>query len=84
MCVCSIVACALLCVTEAIYNSPHTLFGLLCRLDLSFHLASDKGLFAADVLEARKQREAESLQVCGMHAEHVYHSSVRQSDAEGL
>lgn len=30
---------------------------------MSFHAASDKGIFAEDVLEARKQREEESRQV---------------------
>jgi len=30
---------------------------------MSFHAASDEGIFAEDVLEARKQREEESRQV---------------------
>lgn len=34
-----------------------------CRFELSFHPASDAGIFPTDILQARKEREAESLQV---------------------
>ncbi|KAL3146162.1 hypothetical protein ABBQ32_002878 [Trebouxia sp. C0010 RCD-2024] len=37
--------------------------------DLSFHSASDADIFPADILQARKEREAESLQTWHMNAQ---------------
>ena len=34
---------------------------MLCRFQLSFHSASDEGIFPDDVLEARLAREGQSL-----------------------
>ena len=34
-----------------------------CRFHMTYHAASDEGIFATDMLEARKQREEESCQV---------------------
>jgi hypothetical protein len=44
-------------------NPPIRDTSVCCRFEMSFHAASDEGIFAEDVLEARKQREEESRQV---------------------
>ena len=54
--------------TRSIFSHCFSLAGRSLRGDphyfqLSFHAAADEGTFSADVLSARKQREAQSLQV---------------------
>ena len=69
------------------------LCALLCRFDLTFHTASDEGVFPPEVLAARQQREVESLKgwqqtAAGLqdlaalhawlHSEHMCYAVARQ------
>ena len=53
--------------TRAIFDhcfrvAGSSLWGQASHFSLGFHAAGDEGAFAADVLEARQQREQRSLQ----------------------
>ena len=45
-----------------------TFIRMCCRFDLTFHSASDAGIFPDDILQARQEREAESLQVLCLYS----------------